>query len=159
MSRVSSFVAAVQTELDDSSVAFVIGKKNEGKHGQRRRVHWYYGLGGEIEQNQRKGGTLTDDDATRTVSVWQRSEIIRVRAFAENEDTLEALFENLITAIDRAAGVNAVDWQGYDWHEEEIAQRIPMIQLEFRLALPVADEISTLVTITAVENTVEFEDE
>ncbi len=159
MSRLSAFVAAVAVELDDSSVEFVIGKKNEGKHGQRRRVHWYYNVGGEIEENTRQGGTKTDDDTTRTVSVWQRSEAVLVRAFAESEDTIETLFENLITAIDRAAGVQAVTWGPYTWHENEIGQRVPMIDLEFRLALPVPDEITTLVTIAAVSTTTEFEDE
>lgn len=155
MSRASDFVAAVETLLADSTVSFVVGLKNEGKHGPRRRVHWYR-VGGEIEESTRKGGTLTDGDTSRTVSVWQRTERMRMVVFAESETTVETLLDNLIVAVDRAAGVNAVKWEQYLWHENEIAQRIPMVELEFRLALPVADEISTLVFISAVENTVEF---
>jgi hypothetical protein len=155
MSRFTAFVAAVETELGDSTVAFVLGKANEGKHGQRRRAHWYR-LGGEIEKSTRQGGTLTDDDTTRTVSVWQRSERIVIRIFAESETTVETLLDNLIVAIDRTAGVAAVGWEQYLWHENEIGQRVPMIDLEFRLALPVADEITALVVIEAVETTTEF---
>lgn len=155
MSRVSDFVDAVEAQLADATVLFEIGLKNEGKHGQRRRVHWYR-VGGEIEQNDRKGGKLTDGETTRTVSVWRRLELVRMCVFAESETTIDTLLDNLIVAVDRAAGVNAVRWEQYIWHENEHAQRIPMVELEFRLALPVADEISTLVFISAVENTVEF---
>jgi hypothetical protein len=155
MSRISSFVTAVATELDDGTVAFVIGKVNEGKHGQRRRVHWYR-MGGEIEPSTRQGGTMTDGETTRTVSAWQRTERIVARIFAESEDTVETLLDNLIVAIDHAAGVSAFTRAEYLWQENEIAQRAPMIELEFRLSLPVADEISTLVTIAAVETETEF---
>jgi hypothetical protein len=155
MSRISDFVSAVATELDDDSVDFVIGKAKEGQHGQRRRVHWYR-LGGEIEKNTRQGGTLTDTETTRTVAVWQREERIVARIFAESEDTIDVLLDNLIVAIDRTAGVSAFTKADYIWHENEIAQRAPMVELEFRLALPVADEITALVVIEAVETTTEF---
>jgi hypothetical protein len=155
MSRISAFVAAVETELDDSTVDFVIGLAKEGQHGQRRRVHWYR-IGGQIDKNTRQGGTLTDTETTRTVAVWQREELIRVRVFAESESTIDTLLDNIITAIDRTAGVSAVTWGDYLWHENEIAQRIPMVELEFRLALPVPDEITTLVVIEDVDTTTEF---
>jgi hypothetical protein len=158
MSRLTSFVAAVATELDDSTVEFVTGTAKEGKHSQRRRVHWYR-IAGEIEPGTRQGGTKTDAETTRTVAVWQRAELIRCRVFAESETTVETLLDNLIVAIDRTAGVQAVKWDSYVWHENEIAQRVPMIDLEFRLALPVADEITTLVTIEAVETETAFVDE
>jgi hypothetical protein len=155
MSRISAFVAAVATELDDETVDFVIGKANEGKHGQRRRVHWYRD-GGEIEKTNRKGGTMTGAETTRTVSVWTRQERIRVCVFAESETTIETLLDNLIVAIDRTAGVSAFTQAAYIWHENEIAQRVPMVELEFRLSLPVLDEITTLVVIDEVDTTVEF---
>jgi hypothetical protein len=155
MSRISDFVAAVAIELDDDSVEFVIGKAKEGQHGQRRRVHWYR-TEGDIDKNTRSGGTMTDTETTRTVAVWQREEMQLVRIFAESETTAETLLDNLVVAIDRTAGVSAVKWERYSWRENEIAQRGPMIELEFRLALPVADEITTLVVIEAVDTTTEF---
>jgi hypothetical protein len=79
-----------------------------------------------------------------------------VRIFAESETTVEALLDNLVVAIDRTAGVSAVKWERYSWRENEIAQRGPMIELEFRLALPVPDEITTLVVIEDVDTTTEF---
>jgi hypothetical protein len=155
MSRIRSFVDAVEAELDDETVAFVIGKVNEGKHGQRRRVHWYR-MGGEIVPTERQGGTMTDGETTRTVSAWTRAERIVVHIFAENTDTVETLLDNLIVAIDHAAGVSAFTRAEYLWQENELAQRVPMVELEFRLALPVADEITTLVIIEAVETETAF---
>ncbi len=149
MSRFTDFVEAVRVELADPTVDFVTGKAKEGQHGQRRRVHWYRETG-TIVAPQQAGGRMVEDDAngSRQPAVWLRQETILVRIFSENEDTAETLLDNLIVAIDHVRPNGAASWEDYQWQENEIAQRTPLIHLRFSIPLPVVDEIKGLTIIT-----------
>jgi hypothetical protein len=139
----------------------VVGKANEGRNRQRRRVHWYRAAG-EIGPTTQAGGRLSSDGLTRVPAVLERRDGIACLVFAESEDTLDTLLDNLIVAIDHVAPAGGVTWGAYEFLTEdkaEFATRVPVVQLEFALKLPVADEVRTLVEITGQEHTCTIETE
>lgn len=160
----TNFAASIEAELNDPSVAFIVAGnlKNEGLNHQRRRVHCYR-LGGTIEAPERAGGTVVethpleadanifDAGKSRVPTVWNRREHIELRIFAESEETLDVLLDNIITAIDRSAPNGGIEWEEYTWIENEIGQRQPMIPLRLWAMFPVAEEIKKL-TILAAED-------
>ena len=160
MSRFSTFVDAVHITLNDATVQKVIGQKNEGRNRQRRRVHWYR-VGGEVTVPRQAGGRETTGGTVREPAVWQREEEITCRIFAESEDTLDTLFDNVIVAIDNTARAYSIEFGDYTWtsDKDEFAKRIPMVELNMSLKLPVSDEQKTLVTITAEELTCEIDED
>lgn len=165
MSRFSTFVDDVHTRLNDATVQKVIGDKERGRNRQRRRLHWYR-TGGEIVPSRTAGGTVEsagdDITGTRTPSVKTRMEDILCRVFAESEDTLDTLLDNVIVAINQTAREPAVEWGEYTWEatqKDEFAKRIPMVELQFALRLPVADEQRSLTQITAELLTCEIDED
>ncbi len=156
MTRLEALATAAHALLNDATVARVMMRVREGQHGQRRRVHWYR-VGGEIEYPSQAGGRKNTADTERVPCVWERRELVECVIFAESEDTVEALLESLVTAIDKTAPNGAVAWEGYEWQENEIAQRVPLVRLNFRMRLPVPDEIKPLTELTAVVNTTELD--
>ena len=158
--RLEAFGAEVEAELNDPTVKFVYALINEGKHGQRRRIHWYR-EGGQIVAPDMFGGRIEQPGNTatgiRSPALWMRLETVRCDIFAEDDETVETLFDLLIVAINNAVGEGSIDWQGYEWRENEIAQRIPMIILRFTAAMPVREEQKQLREIEGVEDTCELE--
>lgn len=158
MSRLSNFATAVHANLADATVLQVVGQLNKGRNTQRRRVHWYR-EGGEIVPPHQAGGRISDGDeatGTRAPAVWQREEQITCHVFAESEDTLDTLLDNLIVAIDRTAPNGSVIFGNYTWaatDKDEFAKRVPMVELQCVVKLPVLDEQKSLVEITAEELT------
>lgn len=154
MSRFSDFVDAVHAELDDSTVLKLIGKKNEQKHAQQRRIIWMRD-GGRVEPAEQAGGR--EENGNRTVSVKTRYERIEVHLLAESEDTLDTLFDNWIAALD-AVATNSVVWEDdYLWTEEDHTSRQPMVVTTIYKKLPVAEERKPLVTITNQSHTCEID--
>lgn len=158
MSRLQGFVSAVETALDDGTVGFRVNQVNKGKHGKKRRVHWY-GEGGTIEAPAQTSGRNSDGDPSNGVrepDLWDRIEQIQCVIFAEDETTIELLMENLLRVISNTAGDGAVEWNGYEWELDQIDRRIPLIRLRFGLRWPVTEETSQLRPITDVENQCEI---
>lgn len=158
MSRLENLAIAVHTELDDATVQRVMYRRRDGRHGQRRRIHWYSD-GGDVRPADRAGAKAVDGDTNKIPQVWSRFERVACLVFAENVDTLDALIDNLIVAVDRTAPNGSVIFDGYTWDYDEVAQRIPMSELIFEVQWPVADEVKALTEITAEELTCEFEEE
>ena len=156
MSRLEDLSDAVHTLLDDSTVEQVVGRRKDGRHGKRRRIHWY-SAGGIVQKNSRSGGTV--DGVEKSVVVWERLERVSCLVFAENVDTLDVLLDNLIAAIDNTAPNGSAIFDGYTWDYDEVAQRIPSSELQFEIKWPVRDEQKALTVITAEENTCDFEEE
>ena len=161
MSRLQAFADGVETVLDDDSVEFRVWQINEGKHGKRRRVHWY-SLGGAVvapaQLSGRQPGDVNNPTGTRDPALWNRIEQIQCVIFGEDETTTEQLMENLFRAISSTAGDGAVEWSGYTWEVNQVARRIPMIRLNFGLRWPVTEETKQLVEIKAVNNQCEYLD-
>lgn len=151
MSRLSDFSAAVHTELNDATVERVNSRRRDGRHGKRRRIHWYSD-GGAIDIASQAGGRETTSGTVREPAVWERLERVTCLVFAENEDSLDTLLDNLIVAISRVAANGSAIFDSYTWQYNEVAQRIPVSELTFDLKLPVVDEYSPLVVITDEEH-------
>ena len=165
MSRIQTLADRVHARLNDATVKQVVGERNRGRNDQRRRIHWYRSSG-EIISAKTAGGTVDSDgdDVTgqRVDSVWTRLEMVTCLVFAESEDSMETLLDNLITAIDQSERAPAVEWEGYEWSsttKDEFSKRIPMIELTFSIRLPVADAIKQLVEITDEELTCEIDED
>lgn len=158
--RLQKFVSEVEAQLNDSTVLFRIGKEDEGQHGKRRRVHWYR-EGGTIEAPSQAGGRLNGDtdEATgsREPTAWERYERVTCGIFAESPATADTLLDNMIVAIDHTAPNGSVVWERYEWTENEIAQRVPLVRLVFSLKLPVVDEVKALTELTGEELTCQFD--
>lgn len=156
MSRLSDLADAVHVTLDDSSVKKVIGKVNDGKHGPRRRIHWYH-TGGVVQTVSQAGGRLTESDTVREPAVWERLGAIDCLVFAENDETAETLLDNLIVAISQTAPNGSAIFEDYVWQHDEIAQREPLATLRVLIKWPVVDEISPLTEITDEEHSCEID--
>lgn len=161
MSRFSTFVDAVHVTLDDATVEKLIGDSFKGANRQRRRVHWYRTGGGMTAETHQAGGRETTSGTKREPAVWTRLEDITCHIFAESEDTLDDLFDNVIVAIDNTARAFSVELGEYTWTlpgKGEFASRNPMVELTMSLKLPVVDEQKALVTITDEDLTCEIDE-
>lgn len=161
MSRFSTFVDAVHVTLADATVQKLIGDSHKGSNRQRRRVQWYR-TGGECVTSPQAGGRETESGTIREPAVWTRLEEITCHIFAESEDTLDDLFDNVIVAIDNTARAFSVQLGEYAWSypgKGEFATRVPMVELNMSLKLPVSDEQKTLVTITAEDLTCDIDED
>lgn len=157
MSRLSDLADAVHTELDDATVEKVLYRRREGRNAKRRRVHWY-AEGGRLEAPDQAGGRL-DGEGNRIATVWTRWERVACQVFAESVETVETLLENLIVSIDHVAPNGSAILQEYTWDYDQVAQRVPRVELIFEVNWPTRDEQKALVTITDEELTCEFEEE
>jgi hypothetical protein len=156
---VSSFeskLADIYTALNDSTVLFVRGKANEGKDGPRRRVH-FYRRGGVLEPPARTANWA--QNMTANESRFTRVEEIEAAVMAEDEENVSILFDNLAHAIEKAFPGDSARLKlgNYEWQENEIAQRTPLIRWRFALAFPANPEQTTLREVDAVNNVSEFE--
>ena len=157
MSTFAEKLSQIYASLNDPTVAFVRGKANEGRDGQRRRVH-FYRRGGVLEPPQRSGNAA-GTGMTIQDSRFTRVEEIEAVIMAEDEENVSILFDNLAHAIERTfPGDSArLRLDRYEWQENEIAQRTPLIRWTFSLAFPASPEGTTLREIEAVNNTSEWE--
>jgi hypothetical protein len=162
MSRFSDFADAVHVTLDDATVQKLVGDSHKGSNRQQRRVQWYR-TGGEMTADTgQAGGRETTGSTVREPAVWTRLEDITCHIFAESEDTLDDLFDNVIVAIDNTARAFSVQLGEYSWEHPgkgEFATRNPMVELIMSLKLPVSDEQKTLVTITDEDLTCEIDED
>lgn len=148
MSRFSDFVDKIENELNDSSVKFVKSSPDRaGQHGPRRRIHFYLS-GGDIEKTSQAGGRIVDGYQVRAPVVYERLERIEIVVFAENQDTLDVLIDNLINAIDHSSPNGGVLFSSYEYDYDQYSKRIPIIRMVVEVKLPVTDEQKDLVIIT-----------
>lgn len=157
MSRLSNLADAVHAELDDATVEKVIGRRKDGRHGQRRRVHWYSD-GGDIDTGKRAGGAEISGGTKKEPTVWARYERLNCLIMAESVDSLDTLLDNMIVAIDHTVPNGSAIFEGYSWDYDEVAQRVPATELVFSVQWPVADEIKDLVVITDEGHICDFEE-
>lgn len=151
LSRFGRFVAEVEANLADTTVEFQLGRAREGEHGIRRRVMMYR-AGGLILAPKRAGGAMVGGEGgVRIPTIYDRHESVDVVLHAESEESLDQLLDNMINAIDKVAPNGGINWENYEWNENEIAQRVPQVRLRFAVKLPVAEEIRPLTIITAEE--------
>lgn len=156
MSTFAEKLSQIYASLNDPSVVFVRGKANEGRDGQRRRVH-FYRRGGVLEPPNRTANwaqSLIAKDSRFT-----RVEEVEAVIMAEDEENVSILLDNLAHAIERTfPGDSArLRLDRYEWQENEIAQRTPLIRWTFSLAFPASPEWTMLREIEAVNNTSEWE--
>lgn len=153
MSRFTDLIQSIETELNDSTVDFVVGNDQQRKRGQRRRIHWYR-RGGPITSAKRTGGG--DIGGTRRVATpWQREGVIEAHIFSENDDTTEQLTDNLISAIFNTnnTGVTFFD---FEWDDDQINQRSCYCIVRFSINTPVTVESLPLVFITGQQTEKEY---
>lgn len=155
--RLEAFSQTVHTALNDATVERVFSRRRDGRHGPRRRIHWYSN-GGGLEAVSQAGGRETTSGTKREPAVWERIEEVECLVFAEDETNLELLLQNLIVSIDHTAPNGSAIFEGYSWEYDEVAKRVPLSRLVFKLKLPVVDETSPLTVITAEELTCVFEE-
>lgn len=156
MSRFSDFIDSIEVELNDSSVKFVKNLPDrKGQHGQRRRIH-FYKTGGSIEKASQAGGRIVDG-TSREPAVYFRHETIEAVVFAEDDDSLDTLVDNLLVAIDRVSPNGGVLFNDYDFNYDQYSKRIPITTLNFNVKLPVIDEIKPLTIILDEEHFCRFD--
>ena len=153
MSIFTTLVDDIEQEFGDASVSFVVGNDNRRKRGPRRRIHWYR-VGGPIGTNSRAGGALVG--TKRVNCAWERRGIIEAHIFSENDDTTEAMLNNLIASVYRTLNTG-FDFLDYSWEDDHVNQRGPYVIMRFQVVTPVPNENSDLVTITDEENTINWE--
>lgn len=156
MSRLSDFADSVHVALNDATVEKVIGQKNGNRHGKRRRLHWYR-ISGQIVPARQTGGT--EENGNRSPTELTRLETVQCNVFAETEDTLDVLIDNVIAAIQGDAPGGSVQWGDYTWAHDEYAKRGVMVPLTFEIRLPVLSEQKALVTITDEDLTCEIDED
>ena len=156
MSRLQSLADAVHVQLNDPTVEQVVGERKDGRHGSRRRIHWYTS-GGSYSAPMQAGGRETTAGTQREPAVWSRFADIVCRVHAENESTLDVLHDNLIVAISRVAANGGAIFSAYSHEYNEVAARVPVDVVNFTIEWPIVDEVKQLVFITDEELTCDFE--
>lgn len=151
-SSFDDFVQAVEAQLADASVLFTEGAtgKLAGRRDQKRRISF-----------ERASGTVKFSSANVPLSVrnvtrhgrFARNERLKVTLAAENEDTLDQLFDNLINAIFDIMGPNAFEaenayeWGGQDSKGGAHTVRQPILVFELIIKLRVAPPVPLSVVI------------
>lgn len=157
MSRLESLADAVHVQLNDATVEKVIGERKDGRHGKRRRIHWYTS-GGTYAQPSQSGGREIASGTQRAPAVWSRFANIVCRVHAESTATLDTLHDNLIVAISKVAANGGAVFDDYTHEYNEVAVRVPVDVVNFTIEWPVVDEVKPLVFITDEELTCKFEE-
>ena len=145
MSRFTQLAEDVHTTLSNNTVSLVIGNDKQRRRGAKRRVHWYR-RGGPIVPHSRAGASLVGAERIRTS--FERQGTVECHIFAEDDNTIEDLCDNLIAAIWQTVNAGDVVFMDYDWDDDEINQRGPYVVLRFMVKYPVNDEISPLTVVT-----------
>lgn len=140
----------------------LIGRKYLAKHDQKRRMVWVP-VDSPVEPPKTTGGRRVGTGATQTVVVdaFIRVETVEVFIFAEDEDTIEALFDNLLGVMKRVISGGLLAGP-YRWLTEEDGGsgwvlRQPAIMCRFSFRIPVPRESKAVVILTGEDHTCEYE--
>jgi hypothetical protein len=155
-SRFELFSERVHAQLNDPTVVRLVGRKNLAAHEQARRIVWIHAPS-TVDRPSQAGGKVVGSSTTgtRQQAVWMRLENAEVHVFAETEELVDQLFDNVLAAIDLA--IPRVRLDGYVWVTEQEGQAgltlwQPAIMFRCAFRLPVMDERKQLAPITAQEH-------
>ena len=91
--------------------------------------------------------------------MYTRLETYSVVVFAEDVDSVDTLFSNLIVATDRVAPNGGVSFDTYQVEFDQYSKRVPIIRFDVNVKTPVVDEIKPLTEITDESSTCEWDTE
>lgn len=169
MDRLEAYASQVHEDLNKllakaghGGVDMVLGKAAGKEHNRARRIIWNRSqIPCRAERANRKAGgqhfeKTNPAKANREIQGVDRYESAEVKLYAECAESLDALFDQFLTALDLVTG--STDWSQdgiqYIWTVDEgNSQRQPIIAATVRYRSPVAIETKKLVTIAAVINT------
>lgn len=152
-SRLERAVDAVEAELDDGSVVFLVGRAHKLVHGPARRVIWIP-VPSPIQFPKQAGGRLPDEDPTiRARVARERIETVEIHIYAEDRGTTDRLLDNLIAAI--LLSIPRAQLQTYSWVSEEEQEAgdtnyVELIVMRCAFPLPVLDEVLPLKAIATI---------
>ena len=154
--RLETLAILIHEQLADPTVKRLMGRKNLTVGEQPRRIVWIHSPS-TVDLPDQAGGELLGENANgeRHRFVWLRLENVEIHVFAENEETVEQLFDKLLGAI--AVKVPRVRMDGYTWTNDEEGQagfneRQAKIVLRCAFRLKVSDEQKPLAPVTGTEH-------
>lgn len=158
-SRGERIIDQVHTELDDDSVVHYVGRRFLAAHKQQRAVVWVP-VSSPIEPATRAGGRTIDGQ--RRSDVFTRIESFEAHIYAENNETVDLLFDALLGACKRTVHTS-MNVGRYSWASEEQdgtnwTLRQPKIVCQIAFQMPVAREQLKLHEITLQDHTCEYVD-
>lgn len=162
-SSFDDFVQALELQLADSTVLFTEGKtgKLAGRRDQKRRVSL-----------ERASGTVSPANSPSAVTIvknvtkharFARAERLRVTLAAEDENTLDQLFDNFLNAVFDLMGPNAfMNENAYEWGGGEskggahtVRQPIIVFELTVRLRVSPPVPLSAVILDTTINTDLE----
>lgn len=149
--RIDKFAADVHAKLNDPTVVYVRGRNGLQAHDVLRRAVWIVDGGSVGEATPGRAGRKDTSSTTGTVAPYDRRDNVQIHLFADTDDNLETLFENMIVALNRT---NSRCRPTYRFTTEEPggagrALRAEKCVLTFPLAMPMIEEISMLTPIAS----------
>lgn len=147
--KFEQIVEAIHAELNDPTVLRQTGRLAVKENQQLRRVVWIREPS-DITPPRNVGGKLAG--GVRYRQVYTREERVEAHVYAEDEDTIELLLDNLLGAM-HVVGGPSIQPSKYAWETEraEGAAHLtsqPKIQLELTFMIPVFDERRPLTPLT-----------
>jgi hypothetical protein len=149
-------VDRIQTDLDDESVEFFVGRKFLKRHEQPRRIVWVP-VQSPIEPPQGGGGELTPDGKSRLVICCTRVDVAEALIFDTELECVDELFDELLAAFYRteANPITPGPWEWVTEMESKAGEtiRCNVIRCRFQFRKRVPEEKADLKLITAQEHT------
>jgi len=148
--RLETFGADVEATLADPTVTFRYHADAMNEHDKLRRVVWI-GTGGVVDEARPgRAGQVKVGQVSGTVAPYDRAENVEIHVYADTDDNLETLVENLIIALNMTL---ARCRPTYAWVNQTPAAtgralRSKKCVLKFVLHMPIREELSALTAIT-----------
>jgi hypothetical protein len=151
-SRLEMLTLAIHARLGDDSVVRLFGRAAMSEHAELRRVVWIP-MPSQIDDAHQAGGRLVAGQPDRRV-VSRRVRVAHVEAYgyAEDDETTDALLDDLIAAIDLTAPQTRFIGYDYPQHHENVdgaTLRSSCFVLRMSFRFPVPEEISALKPIAS----------
>lgn len=162
ISRLEEFTVSIHETLADSSVKRLFGRKSLAHQEQARRIVWVR-TRGDIEAPRQAGGREVPPATTppggttyRVRACCLRIERVEAHIFAEDDEKLDALLDNLLAAI--YLTIPTPSFSGFAFPSQEEGKdgeslRTQKCVLTVAFRCPVPDEIKPLAPITGFTTT------
>lgn len=156
-SRLEDITIEIHERLNDATLERRFGRKELQHHDQERRIVWVRVLS-PIDTPKRAGATMVVGDPEHRVNVCQiRVETVEAHIFAETDELIDQLLDNVIAACWLTLQSVAVQFTNYSWvsqYENEAGETLRTEKVVLRLSfrLPVPEEIKQLTPITEISH-------
>lgn len=145
MSQLDELVTDVAARVNDATVNFVAGELQINRHAQRRRAIFVRSAGA-LKPSAAPGrmpfGVPVSGAGTVEWQRFTREELVTLVLRAEDEDALDALFDNVVNAIFEVGGPNVYeDANEYEWAGDDSTNagkhvaRQPEITFRFQMRI------------------------